>query len=109
GSNNGIFVPAAQRNLRIRNGSAQSWGGYAIYGKNATNSQFDHLRVSQNAGDGLLCGDGNVLSEVNAEANGIFGIETGNSCTVTASIAVSNLHGFSTLNQCTIIRCTAVS
>jgi parallel beta-helix repeat protein len=130
GSGDGIVVPAAHRNLRIRNGSAQSWGGNGINCNNATNSQFDHLRVSQNAAYGLNCGAGNVLSEISAEANGLQGIITGarctltacyaanntsdgffigNSSTVTASTSVSNVNGFNTDNQCTIIGCTAAS
>jgi parallel beta-helix repeat protein len=131
GSANGIFVPAAHRNLRIHNGSAQSWGTRGIDCFNATNSQFDHLRVSQNGNDGLSCGDGNVLSEISAEANTNNGISPGNrctltacyaanntggdgiftsdSCTVTASTAVGNINGFNIQNSCTMIGCTAAS
>jgi parallel beta-helix repeat protein len=127
----GIVVPAAHRNLRIRNGSVQSWGT-GINCTNATNSQFDHLRVS-NTVYGLKCGNGNVLSEISAEANtgatgaGIFtgsrctlkacyaannnsdGFFTGDSCTVTASTSVSNGNGFKIGTNCTIIGCTAAS
>ncbi len=112
GSFSGITVPAAHQNLRIRNGSAQSWGGSGINCTNATNSQFDHLRVSQNLGDsgaGLACGNSNVLSEISAEANTNNGILTGESCTITASTSAGNIYGFNIQNHCTIIGCTAVS
>jgi hypothetical protein len=109
GSLNGISVQGAQKNLRIRNGSAQNWGSNGIACQFTTNSQFDHLRVSQNGAAGFNCGDRNVLSNMTAEANTGDGIRTGNSCTVTASTAASNVNGFNIQNQCTIIGCTAVS
>jgi parallel beta-helix repeat protein len=110
GSFNGISMSAApHRNLHIRNGTVQSWGFDGIICPAATNSQFDHLRVSQNGSSGLVCpGDGNVLSEISASANTGYGIYTGSSCTITASTAVSNINfGIALSNNCTIKDCTA--
>ena len=107
GSLDGINVPAAHRNLRLHNGSAQSWAGTGISSHNARNSQFDHLRVSQNGLHGLSCGNGCVVSSCTAAANAGDGILTSDSCTVTACTSVSNANGFSTDNRCTIIGCTA--
>jgi hypothetical protein len=130
GSSDGINVASARRNLRIHNGTARGWS-IGIDCTLATNSQFDHLRVSQNQ-VGFVCGDGGVLSEISAEDNtagaGIeagsrctlsacqalnntssSGIFTGDSCTVTASTAIGNSMGFNIQNHCILTGCTAVS
>lgn len=124
-----ILVTDAHRNLRIRNGAIKGWS-FGINAPGAMNSQFDHLRVSQNV-VGVLCGDGNVLSEVSSEANtgssaalrtgagcilttcfaasnnNSDGIATGAACTITVSTAVANVNGFNTASGCNIIGCTA--
>ena len=106
GSLSGIYVPAAHRNLRVHNGSAQNWGGNGIDCYQASNSQFDHLRVSQNAVTGLVCGNGNVLNTCSAETNA-YGIDAGDQITLTGCTAVNNGHngliaGFdSTMTACT--------
>jgi hypothetical protein len=130
GSFNGISVPGARRNLRIHNGAASGWA-IGIDCMNATNSQFDHLRVSQNLA-GFRCGDGGVLSEISADANTVGpgiqtgsrctlsvcqasnntnndGIFAGDSCTLTASIATGNQLGFDVQSHCIVTGCTAVS
>ena len=123
-----ILVTDAHRNLRIRNGAIKGWS-FGINSPGAMNSQFEHLRVSQNV-TGILCGDGNVLSEVSTEANtgslpalktgagclltscfaasnnNSDGIATGAACTITASTAIANVIGFNTASGCTIIGCT---
>ncbi len=134
GLGEGITMPAAHRNLRIYNGSVRGWGGAGINCSNASNSQFDHLRLSQNFAGGLRCGSGNVLSEISAESNtggeaivtgircilsncsasnntGPAGIATDASCRLSNCSAANNsvTDGIATGNACTLTHCTAVS
>jgi parallel beta-helix repeat protein len=129
GANTAIAVPGPHRNLHIRNGSVQGWGG-GIACTAAIDSELDHLRVSQNGSIGITAGGGFILSEVVAESN-LSGIVTGDGCTLTACYAANNTvdgfnlgsfctmtasissgnqnDGFHSGSNCTIIACTAVS
>ena len=131
GSNtlNGINVPGLQKNLRVHNGSVQNWGQSGVNCGSASNSQFDHLRASQNRGMGILSGDGSVLNACCVETNGSFGmfagagntltgctalnnssvgIGSGSYCTVTAcSVTGNGAGGFAMGNNCSIIGCSS--
>ena len=133
GTLSGITVPAAQRNLRVYNGSVDYWYASGLRCDLSSNSQFDHLRVSQNNGNGLVCGNGSVLNGCSAEANGFEGLQTGDRSTLTGCTAANNgadgivtgtsstltfctstgnlspYAGFAIDQDCTIIGCSAVS
>lgn len=96
-------------NLRVHNGSARGWPITGIDCTYASNSEFDHLRVSQN-GYGFITGDYAVVTNVAAEGNTIgFGIRTGSGCTIIACSAASNKggDGIGTDGHGTIMACTA--
>ena len=131
GTLDGITVPTLHRNLRVYNGSVDFWYGSGIDCGNSANSQFEHLRVSQNNGYGLNCGSGSVLNSCSADDNGYQGLRTGDlstlngctsadngfdgiytgvSCTITACNSSGNLSpyaGFQINSDCTIIGCSA--
>jgi parallel beta-helix repeat protein len=101
-------IPVSHRNLRVYNGTVDFWYGSGIDCQGASNSQFDHLRVSQNNGYGLICGDGSVLSSCSAEANGFQGLATGNRSSLTGCTSADNgFDGIDTGNYCTIAACTS--
>ena len=110
GSSNGalsaIVVVGARRNVRIRNGSAQSWGAVGIDCNNASNSQFDHLRVTT-CGAGFRCGSGNTVTEVSADGNPGIGINTGTNCRLVACSATNDNPGFQVGSNCTVTASTA--
>lgn len=104
----GINVPAAQRNLRVHNGTVDYWYSTGLSCYLASNSQFDHLRISQNNGAGLSCGSGCVLNNCSAEANGAGGLETGDHCTLIGCTAANNgFDGISTGTSSTLTSCAS--
>lgn len=131
GSLTAIDMELPLTNVRISNGSIQFWNIAGIHCASASNSQFDHLRISQSV-SGLFCGNDNIISEVIAEDNDTSGgirvgdrcivhacnvsdsdpadgIRTGSGCTVTASTSTGNGIGFNLFANSTIIGCTASS
>jgi parallel beta-helix repeat protein len=108
GTLSGITVPAAQRNLRVYNGSVDYWYATGLSCDLSSNSQFDHLRISQNNGNGLSCGNGSVLNGCSAEANGFEGLQTGDRSTLTGCTAANNgADGIATGTSCTLTSCTS--
>ena len=108
GTLSGIIVPAAQRNLRVYNGSVDYWYAAGLSCDLCSNSQFDHLRVSQNNGNGLSCGNGSVLNGCSAETNGLRGILTGDRGTLTGCIASNNhTDGIYTGSGCAMTACAS--
>ena len=108
GSVNGIIMAVQYGNLRIHNGSVRRWGGSGIYCAKANNSQFDHLRVSFNVLGGLDGGAVSVLSDINAEFNGYFGIVTEVNSMVTNCNASSNGSAGIAVNEgSTVTNCVA--
>ena len=104
----GITMSAQHRNLRVCNGTVDNWYGSGINCGGSSNSQFDHLRVAQNNGYGIVCGDGSVLNSCTAEVNDFQGFSTGQRCTLTGCTSTANgFDGIETGNYCTITACTS--
>ena len=97
----GINVPAAQKNIVIRNGTVRGWTNGGINALNATNSFIQGIRVSNNTAQntssgvaGLSVGNGSKVMDCfvahNSNSNGI---SVGNACIVTDCIARANSPG----------------
>jgi parallel beta-helix repeat protein len=136
GTLEGIVVPAAQKNIEIRNGTVRSWGRHGVDALNANNSILmslraftngwestfqDGLRVGENSlvrlcvgeanqYNGIYAGSGCTVSECTTRSNGADGIKTQSGCTVSECTARSNgADGINTQSGCTVSKCTARS
>lgn len=112
GSGAGIYVPNAVRNLAIRNGAMDSWGGSGVSAANVYDSQFERLRISNTGGDGLQAGSNCVVFVCSVNGNGGYGMQVGYSCTVIGCNASGNgvgefSSGINVGNNCTVKDCTA--
>src|SRR5262249_53988316 len=101
GSVTGINVPAAQKNILIRNGTVRGWTNGGINASNATNSVIQGIRLSNNTAQstffnvaGLSVGNGSAVKDcfVANNANS-HGISVGNACSVSGCIARANSVG----------------
>jgi len=113
GSVTGINVPAAQKNILIRNGTVRGWTNGGINASNATNSAIQGIRLSNNTAPsiffsiaGLSVGNGSTVKDCfvaqNSNSNGI---SVGNACTVSGCIARANSvgAGIRVLNSCYVV------
>jgi hypothetical protein len=101
GSVAGINVPAAQKNILIRNGTVRGWTNGGINASNATNSTIQGIRLSNNTAPstffnvgGMSVGDGSTVKDclVANNANS-HGISVGSACTVSGCVARANSVG----------------
>jgi parallel beta-helix repeat protein len=107
GTASGISVPAAQKNIQIRNGTIRNWNGNGIAAASATNSVFRDLRLSDNFDNGLVTGAGVLVVDCVAD-NNIVGLSVGAGSTIRSCTVSNNLSdGISTGGGCTITSCTA--
>ncbi|MCG8405191.1 MAG: right-handed parallel beta-helix repeat-containing protein [Phycisphaerales bacterium] len=90
GTSDGIFASGTRKNIVIKNGTLSDWSGDGVDAFNASNSQFEGLRVFGNSGVGLRTGDGAVVSACTAESNESHGIEGKTTSTFTKCTARLN-------------------
>lgn len=112
GTNPGINVPTAHKNLCVRNGTLTGWTNGAISAVNVTGSLFEKLRLVANSGTAALnAGTASTIKECVATANTSSfgtGFRTGNSCTVLDCSAFGNGgYGFILTSFCTIANSTS--
>ena len=112
GSARGIDVPAARKNLAIRNGTIRGWTAGGVRAENATNSTLEGLRFTGNAGGSLVgalvVGNGSVIKDCVASNNTTNGIKTFSGTTIIGCTAASNsFSGFFLGGSVTITDCTA--
>jgi parallel beta-helix repeat protein len=108
GASHGIDLNAAKY-VCIGNGSVRNWPGVGIWGSKDIinqNSQFEHLRVSQNH-TGIQVSLGNTLTDVIVEGNSGTGIEVGTASIVTKCSIRNNGTGIFADSFCTVIDCVA--
>ena len=103
----GISVPAAQKNVHLRNGTIRNWNGSGIAASSVTNSVFRDLRLSDNFDNGLVTGAGVLVVDCVADSN-IVGLNVGAGSTIRSCTVSNNLSdGISSGGGCTITGCTA--
>src|SRR4051812_15393777 len=86
---NGIQIPAVQRNIAIRNGTVQGWS-VGVEARQSSECQFEGLRVIDNAAAGLVAGVGSTIAGCNAFGNRGFGLSAGANSSITDVSAQSN-------------------
>jgi hypothetical protein len=108
GTVRGILVSGARRNLHVHHGTVRN----AIVGidaATAVNSIFEHLRLSNNAGDGLTTGSSALVESCTTLDNTGDGMDVGVGSIVRNCVASGNdgTAGISTNSSCTVSGCTA--
>ena len=101
GNVTGINVPAAQKNILIRNGTVRGWTNGGINASNATNSVIQGIRLSNNTAQstffniaGLSVGNGSTVKDcLVANNTNSHGISVGNACTVSGCVVRTNSVG----------------
>jgi len=113
GSLVGIDVPAARRNIEIRNGTVRDWGLHGVHvSPPSSNCILEGLRAYSNGLDsinqnGIGVGSDSLIRACVAEANQASGIKTGSGCTVSECVASDNGNrGISVSFGCTVSHCT---
>jgi hypothetical protein len=113
GSVTGINVPAAQKNILIRNGTVRGWTNGGINASNATNSVIQGIRLSNNTASstffnvaGLSVGNGSTVKDCVVDQNtNSHGISVGNACAVSGCVARANSAGVGirALDSCYVV------
>jgi parallel beta-helix repeat protein len=103
----GIFVSSGGKNLTIRNGTIRNWGGRGLRAGAATNSRFEHLRVSNSGAQGIEAGANCTVADCNVDTsvtNGILTAASGivSGCTVTSSAGGINVGDNSRVEDCVV-------
>jgi len=127
GGDNGIYIPNAQTNITVRNGTVNGWGGDGVYAGDTFSLVVERLNVSSNeygiylneaAGvvrdcnsqnndyDGVDCYGGGIVSGCNLNNNGQNGL-AGNAISVSGCMADYNGSCGINVNSCNISGCTA--
>jgi len=97
----GINVPAAHKNIVIRNGTVRGWTNGGVNASNATNSAIQGLRLSNDTASStflnvaaLSVGSGSTVKDCVVAQNGnCHGISVGNACLVSGCVARANSLG----------------
>ena len=113
GSVTGINVPAAQKNILIRNGTVRGWTNGGINASNATNSVIQGIRLSNNTAPStfsdvatLSIGNGSTVKDCFVANNtNSHGISVGNACAVNGCVARANSDGIGirTTDDCYVV------
>ena len=90
----GIVVSNEHINLRVCNGSIANWPAQGVLAQNASNSQFEHLRISQNGSAGVQVGRASTIAACVAEGNQGEGISVLERCLIQNCNSCSNSIGF---------------
>jgi len=94
----GINVPAAHKNIYIRNGTVRGWTNGGVNASNATNSVIQGLRLSNNSASStffnvaaLSIGSGSTVKDcVVAQNPNCHGIAAGTACSVSGCVVHGN-------------------
>ena len=113
GNVTGINVPAAQKNILIRNGTVRGWTNGGINASNATNSVIQGIRLSNNTASSTFfnvatvsVGSGSTVKDCVVGQNvNSHGISVGSACAVSGCVARANSAGVGirTLDSCYVV------
>jgi parallel beta-helix repeat protein len=110
GAFDGVTASTANLNsVCIRNGTVRGWGdeGVDFRATIVANASLKDITASENGGDGLAAGFGNIVSHCLSYDNDGHGFSSANATVLTECIATSNaLSGFSLISDCMISQCT---
>lgn len=94
GGGRGIVVSNSHINLRVHGGTIAIWPAQGLLAENASNSQFEQLRISQNGSGGLQAGLGSTIAGCVAERNSGLGFSALERCLIQNCDSSSNSIGF---------------
>ncbi len=104
---NGIEIPAAFRDVSVRNGNIVNCGVDGLHGTGAQGLTIENVVADNNGTTGIVTGDHSSVRNCKAANNGSIGISVTSNCTVTDSQVRGNPKvGIAALVQCVISRCT---
>jgi len=104
----GIRIQGEQTNVSILNGSIRNWKGSGLDGTACTGMRISHLIVAGNEQDGILVGNGAVITSCIATGNTMDGIDAGNASVITAcSVSGNGDNGIET-DEAAVIQGNAV-
>lgn len=86
----GIWVSDTRKNIAIRNGTVNGWT-VGIETESATFSFIDHVRVSENTGNGISAGAASTIVNCSAYSNEGFGISVDREGTVRDCLSRGNI------------------
>lgn len=103
----GIVVAGARKNIVIQNGTVSNWS-LGVDASNASNCQFESLRVFENNGAGLIAGVHSIINRCVSHANAGVGIQAGDDAVLNQSSTTANLAGgIVTGSNSSIVDCKA--
>lgn len=111
GALDGISVPTpGAANITIINGLIRNFPGDGVDAFNAAGVRLEGVTAASNGMEGLMTGDGAIVTRCIGRSNGVSGIRVTNGCTVTDCSATGNTtRGFITGSGCTVAQCSALS
>jgi hypothetical protein len=111
GALDGISVPTpATANITIVNGLIRNFPGDGVDAFNAAGVRLDGVTAANNGMEGLMTGDGAIVTRCIGRSNGVSGIRVTNGCTVAECTGTGNTtRGFITGSGCTVSNCSALS
>ncbi len=111
GALDGISVPTpGTANITIINGLVRNFPGDGVDAFNAAGVRLEGVTAASNGMEGLMIGDGAIVTRCIGRSNGVSGIRVTNGCTVTDCSATGNTtRGFITGSGCTVAHCSALS
>ena len=108
GAGDGIRVSVTCTNIAVRNGTVRGWTGDGVDSANASNGQYQDLRLSANGSRGLVCGPKSTVVNCTAQSNTGNGIQAGLGTTVSGCAAADNgVNGIVVSSGSTVSGCTA--
>ncbi|HWY78374.1 MAG TPA: hypothetical protein VN281_22355, partial [Verrucomicrobiae bacterium] len=110
GSGTGIVVTGGVTNAVVINGTVRNWPGNGTDASGASGVTLKDLRATANTGDGLLAGNGGLITGCAGYGNGGAGIHAGVGCTVSACTASANGgDGILVESSCLVIGSTSIT
>ncbi len=108
GSGFGILVSNASTNIEVKNGTVHNWPDDGISAFLATNSNFSHLKIENNQGDGLVTGKNCSIDHCISNTNLFDGIDADHHSIIEHCIASNNSDdGIEVSNSCIVNNCTS--
>ncbi len=86
----GIDITGAYEMINVFNGTISNWGKEGIKGTMSSNCSFSSLYINNNGRDGILVGNGAIVSNIVSHSNTFDGIDCGSFSLLDHCITTSN-------------------
>jgi hypothetical protein len=102
GSTIGVNVSGSRTNICVRNGTVRGWNGDGLNLSNAIAVIVNDLRVSRNAGNGMVLGTAASINTCVSVYNAVEGIVTGDAANIRGCVVYHNNVGILGGNGCQV-------